>query len=188
MVWLLRIYSAISNSVNQPEVVNTRTNDKYRALFLRGDIGYRDFLFGEFTLRNDWYSALPPSDNSVFSKSFGGALIFNDLLNLPFLDFGKIRASWGEIPTSIEPYSYPGLQYSVELYKRDRNIMMNTPDQFVDQDIHGAVKTQKEVGMELRFLKNRVGFSATWWDGTEKNIPLAMTLSRLYWIQDQVNQ
>ena len=168
---------AISNSVDQPKINNTRTNEKYRAIFLRGDIGYRDFLFGEFTLRNDWYSALPPSNNSVFSKSFGGTFVFSELLDLPFLDFGKIRASWGEIPTAIEPYSYPGLQYSVGLYKRYGNFMMNTPDQLVDEDIHGAVKTQKEVGMEFRFLKSRIGFSATWWDGTEKDIPLVMTIA-----------
>jgi hypothetical protein len=44
----------------------------------------------------------------------------------------------------------------------------------IDSSIHGAVKTQKEVGIELRFLKNRLGVTATYWDGTEKDLPLSV--------------
>ena len=154
------------------DITNNRTQEKYRAIFFSGNIGYRELLFGEFTLRNDWYSVLPPSNNSVFSKSFGGAFVFSDLLKLPFLNFGKIRASWGEIPTAIEVYSYPGYEYSVGLYKWNGNFLMSTPDQQVDPNIQGAVKTQKEIGLELRFLNNKVGISATYWDGTEKISPI----------------
>ena len=145
--------------------------EKYKALFARGDIGFRDFLFGEFTLRNDWYSVLPSSNNSILSKSFGGSFVFSDLLKMDFLSFGKMRASWGEIPTAIDVYSYPGFAYGVGAYQWNGNFLMGTPDQLVDPNIHGAVKTQKEIGLELRFLNNRVGITGTYWDGTEKDIP-----------------
>ena len=161
----------IENSVDQPEIRNSRAREKYRALFLRGDLGYKNFLFGEFSLRSDWYSTLPPSDNSIFSKSFGVSFVFSDLLRFSFLNYGKFRASWGEIPTAISAYAYPGGQYNVELYRRFGNAMMSTPDQLVDEDIHGAVKTQKELGLDLLFFNNRVGLNATWWDGTEEDIP-----------------
>jgi TonB-linked SusC/RagA family outer membrane protein len=167
----------ISNSVDQPNIVVGKSAEKYRAIFARGDIGFRDFLFGEFTLRNDWFSELPPSNNSVLSKSFGGSFIFSDLLKLPYLDFGKVRASWGEIPTTIGIYSYPGFVYNIGQYKWNGNLVMSTPDQLVDPDIHGAVKTQKEVGLELRFFRSKVGFMATYWDGSEKNIPLPISIS-----------
>ena len=167
----------ISNSDDQPNIVVGKSLDKYRAIFARGDIGFRDFLFGEFTLRNDWFSELPPSNNSVLSKSFGGSFIFSDLLKLPFLDFGKVRASWGEIPTTIGIYSYPGFEYNIGQYQWNGNLLMSTPDQLVDQNIHGAVKTQKEVGLELRFFKSKIGFTATYWDGSEKNIPYPISIS-----------
>jgi outer membrane receptor protein involved in Fe transport len=54
---------------------------------------------------------------------------------------------------------------------------MGTPDQLVDPNIRGAVKTQKELGLELRFLNSRFGFAATYWDGTERDIPLAVTIA-----------
>ena len=167
----------VANSKDQANISNTRQEQKWRAVFLRGDIGFRDFLFGEFTLRNDWYSTLPPDNNDILSKSFGGSFVFSDLLDLPWLSFGKIRGAWGEIPTAIGIYSYPGFAYGVGQYQWNSNFVMGTPDQLVDPNIRGAVKTQKEIGLELRFLKNRVGVTATYWDGTEKDIPYAVTIA-----------
>jgi len=167
----------ISNSKDQPNIVVGKSSQKYRAIFARGDVGFRDFLFGEFTLRKDWFSELPLSNNSVLSKSFGASFIFSDLLKLLFLDYGKVRASWGEIPTTIGVYSYPGLEYNIGQYQWNGNLLMSTPDQLVDPNIHGAVKTQKEVGLELRFFKSKVGFIATYWDGSEKNIPYPISIS-----------
>jgi TonB-linked SusC/RagA family outer membrane protein len=166
----------VANSKDQPGITNTRELEKYRAIFVRGDIGFRDFLFGEFTLRNDWYSVLPPKSNSILSKSFGGSFVFSDLLKLSFLDFGKIRASWGEIPQAIGIYQYPGFLYGVGTYQWNNNFVMGTPDRLVDPNLKGAVKTQKEIGLELRFLKNRFGITATYWDGSEKNIPYAVAM------------
>jgi TonB-linked SusC/RagA family outer membrane protein len=167
----------ISNSKDLPGITNDRLEEKYNALFVRGDLGYKDFLFAEFTLRNDWFSTLPADKNSVLSKSFGGSFVFGDLLKLPFMDFGKVRASWGEVPRKIDIYAYPGFAYGVGQYQWNGNFMMSTPDQLVDPAIHGAVNTQFEVGLELRFLKNKVGFIATYWDGTEKDIPYSVSVA-----------
>jgi hypothetical protein len=167
----------VTNSKDQPYIGIGRSAEKYRALFVRGDVGFRDFLFGEFTVRNDWYSVLPPSNNSILSKSFGGSFVFSDLLKIDALNFGKIRASWGEIPTAIGVYSYPGFAYGVGAYQWNGNFLMGTPDQLVDPNIHGAVKTQKELGLELRFFQSRIGLTATYWDGTEKDIPYAVSIA-----------
>jgi TonB-linked SusC/RagA family outer membrane protein len=167
----------ISNSKDQPSVTNDRSAEKYRAIFLRGDVGFRDFLFGEFTLRNDWFSALPPDNNSILSKSFGASFVFSDLIKLPWLSYGKLRASWGEIPTAVGAYIYPGSGYKINQYQWNGNFSMPAPDQLVDPAIKGDVKTQKEAGLELRFLNNRYGINITYWDGTEKDIPYAVTIS-----------
>jgi hypothetical protein len=168
---------AISNSKDQSSTANISTAEKYRAIFIRGDIGFRDFLFGEFTLRNDWFSSLPPEDNSILSKSFGLSFVFNDLLHFNWLSFGKLRASWGEIPASIGPYVYPGFAYKVDQYKWNTDFIMTTPDQLVDPHIKGSVKTQKEIGLEARFLNNTFGFTVTYWDGTENDIPYPVTIA-----------
>lgn len=167
----------VSNSKDQPSISNSRSATKWRALFARADVGYRDFVFVEGTLRNDWYSTLPPADNSVLSKSVGASFVFSDLLNIPAINFGKIRASWGEIPTAIGAYVYPGFAYGVGQYQWTGNFLMGTPDQLVDPNIKGAVKTQRELGLELRFFNSLIGISATYWDGTEKDIPYAVSIA-----------
>lgn len=176
----------VGNSKSTPNITNDRIEEKYRAVFGRGDIGWRNMLFADFTLRNDWFSTLPQDDNAVLSKSVGGSFVFSDLVkgSLPWLTFGKVRASWGEIPqalgtsaTTFGAYRYPGFEYGVSPDQWNGNFLMNTPDQLVDSAIHGAVKTQKEVGIELRFLKNRLGVTTTYWDGTEKDIPRAITVN-----------
>jgi TonB-linked SusC/RagA family outer membrane protein len=166
----------IANSKDQPSIGVGRYKEKYRALFVRGDVGFKDLVFAEFTLRNDWFSALPPKDNSILSKSFGVSFVFTDLLKLPWFNYGKLRASWGEIPTSIDYYVYPGFAYGVGQYQWNGNFVMGTPDGLVDPNIRGAVKTQKEIGIELRFL-HRISLTATYWDGTEKDIPYAVSIS-----------
>jgi hypothetical protein len=170
------LYS-ISNSKSQPAIGNTRQREKYNAAFVRADVGYKDLIFVEGTLRNDWFSVLPPTKNSVLSKSGGISFVFSDLLNQPWLKFGKLRASWGEVPTAIGIYSYPGFAYGVNSYQWNSNFLMGTPDQLVDPKIRGAVKTQRELGLEVRVLNNKVGLSATYWDGTEKDIPYAISIA-----------
>ena len=168
----------ISNSRDQASIGNGRFEDKYRALFVRADVGFRNFLFVDFTLRNDWFSTLPPGNNDVLSKSVGTAFVFSDLLkDIGWLSFGKVRASWGEIPQSLGAYAYPGFEYGVGQFQWNGNFLMGTPNQLVDSAIRGAVKTQREVGLELRFLRNRLGITATYWDGTEKDIPRAVDIN-----------
>jgi len=173
----------ISNSKDQPAVGNGRTEEKYRAVYGVGSFGYKNFAFIDFTLRNDWFSTLPPDNNDVLSKSIGGSLVFSDLAKLDFLSFGKVRASWGEIPvalgtttTTFGAYRYPGFLYGVGAVQWNGNFLMGTPDQIVDSAIHGSVKSQFEIGADLKFLNNRIGISVTYWDGTERDIPRAIAL------------
>lgn len=175
-----------SNSKDQASIGNGRVKEKSNAVYVLGDLGYKNLIFGNFTLRNDWYSSLNPKNNSVLSKSFGLSFVFSDLTKntIPWLSFGKLRGSWGEIPqalgtsaTSIGAYRYPGALYGVGQYQWNGNYLQSTPDQVVDSSIHGSVKTQKEIGLELRFLNNRLGISATYWDGTEKDLPYSVSVN-----------
>jgi TonB-linked SusC/RagA family outer membrane protein len=174
----------VGNSKDQPSVSNSRVEEKYRAIFARGDIGFKNMIFADFTLRKDWFSTLPPENNDVFSKSVGASFVFSDLLKVDAISFGKIRASWGEIPqalgttpTEFGAYRYPGFAYGVGTVQWNGNFLMSTPDQIVDSAIRGAVKSQKEIGLDMKFMKNRFGFSVTYWDATEKDIPRAVTIN-----------
>jgi TonB-linked SusC/RagA family outer membrane protein len=170
-------FFALSNSKDPIAYTNYREKSKYRAGFVRGDVGWRNMLFAEFTLRKDYFSALRGSDNGILSKSFGASFVFSDLTKnaLPFLSFGKIRASWGEIPQSLDPYRI-GFNYGISTNQWNGNFLMATPNTLIDPKIKGAVSTQREIGIDLKFLRNRFGLSVTYWDGTNKDFPYALAI------------
>ncbi|HEX8333841.1 MAG TPA: SusC/RagA family TonB-linked outer membrane protein, partial [Segetibacter sp.] len=171
-------YFSLNNSVDAIAYNNQRQLEKRRAVFTRGSIGWRNMLFGEFTLRNDWFSALPANDNGIFVKSFGGSFVFSDLIknSAPWLSFGKLRTSWGEVPQAIAPYSLE-LAYGVGADQFNGNFVMNTPNQIINPDIRGAVRTTAEAGVELRFLKNRLGINATYYNSTTSNSPVTVQIN-----------
>lgn len=171
-------YYAISNSKDQPNVGNSRSDYRYSALFLTGVVGYDNMLNLDFTLRQDWMSDLPPAKSFIVSKSAGFSFIFSQLLpELKWLSFGKLRASIGQIPTGIGTYTYPGFAYGVGQFQWNGNILMGTPNNLVDPNIIGSVSTQKEFGIDLEFLKRRIGASVTYWDGSDKDFPTTLAIN-----------
>ena len=167
----------ISNSKDKPDVGNSRSDYRYSALFVTGNVTYKNYLTADFTVRQDWMSDLPPTKSFIVSKSAGLSFVFSDLLKWKPLSFGKFRASIGQIPTGIGAYTYPGFAYGVGANQWNGNFLMGTPDQIVDPNIHGSVTTQKELGLDLRFLKNRVGLSVTMWNGDDKDFPTALPIN-----------
>lgn len=176
----------VSNSVDQPSISNGRAEEKYRALLTKNTFGYKNILFADVTLRNDWFSTLPAAHNSVVSKSFGGSFVFGDMISktLPFVSFGKLRGSWGEIPKalgtsneSFGAYRYPGSAFGVGSLKWGTNFLMGASDALVDPNIRGSVVTQGEAGIDLGFLNDRFGFSVTYWKGSEKDFPYALSVN-----------
>jgi TonB-linked SusC/RagA family outer membrane protein len=176
----------VNNSVDPATLVNTRTSEKYNAVLGRVALGFKNLLFVDGSLRNDWYSTLPVAQNSILSKSIGGSFIFGDLLKSQssWLSYGKLRGTWGEIPKALGTtnetfgaYRYPGSAYNVNANKFNGSLLMSSPRQFVDPNITGSTVTQKEVGLDLRFLNDRLGISATYWDGSEKNFPATLTVN-----------
>ena len=166
-------FYALNNSIDPITYGNNRSLEKRRAIFSRATVGYKNYLFVEATLRNDWYSTLPADDNNIFVKSFGASFVFSDLLKtrLPWLSYGKVRASWGEVPQAIGPYNLE-LAYGVGANTWNGSFLMATPNGLISPGISGAVQATKEVGLDVRFFKNRLGLSSTYYNSTTTNSPV----------------
>lgn len=171
----------LGNSVDTYSVSNGRSAEKYRALLARGTFGYKNMLFVDGSIRNDWFSTLPPKNNDVLSKSVGASFVFGDLITkngaAKWLSLAKVRASYGEIPQSLGAYTYPGFAYGVGSLKWNGNLLMSTPDSQVDPDIKGATSSNYEFGIDLGFLRNRVTFSATYWNAKEIDFPRSVSIN-----------
>ncbi len=168
----------LDNSLNPIGYINNRSNEKRRAIFLRGDIGWKNMLFAEFVTRNDWSSTLP-KDKSLFSKAFGGSFVFSDLTKekAPWLSYGKLRASYGEVTRFLSPYAL-STNYRVTVGGGwNGNSLMTTPNTIPDPLLTGALAITTEFGLDLRFLKNRIGISATYYISEDKFAPITAQVS-----------
>ncbi len=173
------VYS-LANSVNP--IRNNGTNNfesisnyKSRAVFVRADLGFRNWAFIEGTFRRDYASA-EPKDFHIDTKSVGASIVFSDLIkNKGVLNYGKIRASWGQVLNSLDPYD-------LDIYYSQSSPVggfptMAVPNQFPSPTLHGAANEEKEIGIELRGFKNRAGLNFTYWMRTNKDFPVAVSTS-----------
>ncbi len=171
----------IANSKTPPTNGNYRENLKSNSLFAFGDFEYNKFISLSWAIRNDWYSTLPTKDNSLASPSIGAAFIFSEFTKgkLEWLTYGKVFGSWGKKPKTLNPYSlqlYYGVNQFTWASGGSSYFLMNVPDNFPDPNLIGSLVNTWEGGIDLRFLKNRLGVNITYY--SEKNIKEPLTINQ----------
>jgi outer membrane receptor protein involved in Fe transport len=167
----------LANSKSAINYGNFREQFTRRGLFIRADIGFRNFLFIEGTYRRD-YASSEPTDSYIDSKSGGLSFVFSDLIRkaVPFISFGKIRGSIGQLLNTLDPYQNRAV-YQINTQQYNGNILTTVPNNLPDPNLKGTTNTEKEIGLEMRFLKNRVGFNVTYWDRTNTKVPVNVTVN-----------
>ncbi len=134
-------------------------------------VSYKNLLTLTTTGRYDVYSTLtsPLSDsNDIFSPSVTMAFNFANLLNVEALDFGKLRASYAV--TSGEPEN----PYTNQLYYNSGNAIGGVPTGSSPLNIPNLylkpyTTSEIEVGLDLRFFKNRLSFDIAYFDKKSKD-------------------
>jgi len=167
------ISNALSTSGN-PEAIS---NYKRRGIFVRADFGFKNMAFIEGTYRRDYTSAEPAQSKGIETKSVGASFILSDLVkDKTILSYAKIRASIGQTLASLNPYDL-NATYTPAAQQFNGNFLQNEPNILIDPLLQGSTNNEKEIGLETRFFKNRVGLSATYWDRTNKNFPVEVAVT-----------
>ena len=171
------LYS-ISNSKAQPTIGNKRNNWETRSLFATGDLEYKKFISVTWAVRGDWYSTLPTGNNRLISPSLGAGFVFSEFTknSVSWLSFGKLFGSWGKKPRDLNVYANNFL-YGVNANQWAGNFLMTTPDQLLDQELKGSLITTYEAGIDLRFLKNKLGVNITYYNEDNNGEPVGVAQS-----------
>lgn len=97
------LYS-LSNSVNpNPFPFEYLWEKEVYGYFANANVGYRNFLYLDANYRTDISSALPVDNNQYNYYSFGLGFVFSELVDLDWMDFGKVRASYGTVGNDTRP-------------------------------------------------------------------------------------
>ena len=157
-----------NNIVNKPY---STYNRRYRVNSLYGsvDIGFKNYLFLNFTARNDWFSTLNINTDQYLYPSVSGSFVFSEAWRLPaWISLGKLRASYAASSNGTEPYQNV-LNYGIQGYSINGQPLgfIATSDLLPlipNASLRPVQIAEKEVGFLMQFLHNRLGFDMTFYN------------------------
>ncbi len=171
-----------SNASKLPATRTYRSEKKVYSLYGNVSVGFKSMLYLDASYRQDWSSALPANNNGYGYPSVGLSFIFTQLMkNIPALSFGKVRVSWAQVGNDIGAYMInPVYPISSNTYKMSNGVTtapMYTITSKVSPDLRPALNTSFETGFDLKFVKNRIGLSFTYYNETRKDEIIPVSLS-----------
>ncbi|MEM9722411.1 MAG: SusC/RagA family TonB-linked outer membrane protein [Bacteroidota bacterium] len=170
-------FHQVSNLANQ-SLGYGLAEEGINSIFGSVSVGYKNYLYLTATARNDWFSTLDPENNSILYPSVGGSFVFSELLGLNTggLTYGKLRASWAQVGGDTDPYRLL-LTYGLgqgHLGQPNASIQQaNIPNPLLTP----LTSTEFEVGLEMRFLNNRIGVDLTYYNQETTDDILDATVS-----------
>ena len=168
----------IDNAAVTPSPTDFSSKKEVRALYAALNLNYKGFLNLELTGRNDWSSTLPEDNRSYFYPSVSGAFVFSDALDLRsgFLSSGKVRASWTRVGNDAAPYQLTSVLSSRQQW--GNSPMFSVSNSLANFDLKPEETTAWEVGTDLGFFNERMGFVVTYYSRTTSDQILGVQVSR----------
>jgi len=158
------LYTVQNGRVKDP--LYAMTEQEVNSFYGSGEVSYKNTIFLNGTLRNDWFSTLAPANRSILYPSVSLGYIFTESFGtLPsWLSYGKLRVAYAEVGSDSDVAPYANVLY----YGINSNLFPNPSG--APQPVGGPSGTtvpnpnlkpmrvaETEVGLELRFLNNRLG-------------------------------
>ena len=185
------------NLANASNIQASNTISRYRTLGIFGsfEASYRNTFFLTVTGRQDYDSRLgvptnefKASDIGFFYPSISTSIVFSELIDVDFLTFGKLRASYAEVGAG-PPSAYSTSSVFVSAAPGDG---WGDPVSFPISGISGfevsgtlgnpELKPEKtktiELGLDMRFLNNRLGLDVAYFTSDGEDQILSASLPR----------
>jgi TonB-linked SusC/RagA family outer membrane protein len=156
---------------------DNETLKQVRSLYGSLTLNYGGYLNLDLSGRNDWSSTLPAGNNSYFYPAISGAFVFTDVLSVPggFLSSGKLRASWTQVGNDTDPYQLAAVLNASTPW--GSTPMFSVPNTLPNLNLKPELTESWEVGADLGFFNERLGFVLTRYDRTTKDQILPVQIS-----------
>ncbi len=162
------LYTVQNGRVKDPQY--SLSERSVNSVYGSADFSFKNFLYLNTTVRNDWFSTLSPANRSILYPSISGSFVFSQAMKSApsWLNFGKVRVAYAQVgsDTDVSPYAN-NLFYGIN------SNLFPTPSGFL-QPVGGSSGTttlpnanlkpmridEKEIGIELKMFNSRVGIDA----------------------------
>lgn len=148
----------IMQNASAPAATSSNSEVMRQGVFATAQLGYKDFMFLDATIRNDWSSTLPKPYNFAY-PSVGLTGILSDMMNMPeWINFSKLRASFAVVGNDAPSY----------IIHQYYSFSPGSGNGFITRDAAKALADLKpestqsiELGTEWSFLNNKLALIAS---------------------------
>jgi len=155
----------------------TISERQVNSLYGAAEVSWKDLLFLNATVRNDWFSTLSPENRSILYPSVTASWVFSQsFANLPnWITFGKLRLAYAQVgsDTDVAPYSN-NLFYGISAQQFPNPFGVAQPVGNIsgsvvpNADLKPMEVTEKEIGLELNLFDN-LRFEVSYYDKLSSN-------------------
>ncbi|WP_421801318.1 SusC/RagA family TonB-linked outer membrane protein [Flagellimonas sp.] len=168
-----------ANAGEVPTPATFRSRKQVNSVYTRFSLGYKDMLYLDGTYRKDWSSALPSDNNGYGYPSIGTSFLFSELLkDSKVLTFGKLRAGWAQVGSDVDALLINPIYGIGAKPFLGETVLQTVPTTIIDPELSPALNTSFEVGVDLKFLDNRIGLSATYYNETREDEIISISVPR----------
>ncbi|WP_299437992.1 SusC/RagA family TonB-linked outer membrane protein [uncultured Aquimarina sp.] len=177
------------NNFESTTVAPASARNSSNSVFGSVTLGFNDYLFAEFTARNDWSSTLPIDEASFFYPSVGLSFVASDaipaLKSNGVLSNLKLRGSYAQTGNATGAFSLINT-YNVSsgLFNGQRFFFFGDNEegagagpQLQNPNLVPEISSTLEFGLDASFLDNRIKFSATYYSVRTEDQILRLTLT-----------
>tara|TARA_R110001583_G_scaffold47019_1_gene147241 strand:- start:1565 stop:4810 length:3246 start_codon:yes stop_codon:yes gene_type:complete len=167
---------ALQNSIDPlPLPTEVDATSGVDGIYASASFGYDNILFFDATIRKDRSSTLPVGNSVFVYPSVASSFVFSKLVDQDWLSFGKFRVNYAEVGNDA-PFDFLFDTYIV-------NIPPGAPSTSVSNTKKNAdLKPERtksfEVGLDMKFLKNRLGFDFAYYNTTSVDQIFGVPISR----------
>jgi TonB-linked SusC/RagA family outer membrane protein len=170
------LYS-LSNSASTPNAATEGdARREVHGIFGGATLAWRKMITLDGTLRRDVSSTLPSGNNSYYYPSASIGFAFSELLkSTPWLSYGKLRANYAQVGNDAPIYSVNDV-YSI-IPPFGSNAQTSVASTKNNANLKPERTKSQELGLDMAFLKNRVGFDVTLYKAKTVDEIVPVTLS-----------
>lgn len=178
----------ISNRVGEPAVGQSVIEKASIGAFADATFGYKNYAFLHVSGRNDWDSRLVKQNRSFFYPGADLSVVLTDMIpqlkDGGVLSFLKLRGGisktgqisltnwYATVPSYIAAAGFP--------YGNNAGFRLSAT--LSNPDLRPEITTEKEVGLEISFLKNRINLETNFYKSNtiDQTIPAAISSATGY--------
>jgi TonB-linked SusC/RagA family outer membrane protein len=172
---------SLGNSVNQMQAPQELlTEIGVNGMFAQASLGFKDMLYLDATIRRDQSSTLPKDNNVYWYPSVSGSWLFSQLLDVTWLQLGKLRLGWAQVGNDApwgsikDTYTYNG--------NFSGTSMFSLPSNKANDKLKPEISSSVEAGLEMTFFQKRLGFDLAFYQNNTVNqiMPVAVSYATGY--------